>query len=221
MCISAPVSFVASAVLFGAGVYALKQVKEKRQYVFASLPLLFSVQQFSEGIIWLSSDYNFFASWQQPFIYVFLSFAEVIWPAAVPISIMLLEKQSLRKNLLISLSSLGLMFSVYIVHCLINYEFGIELRRNHIFYTQSFPDTFKTICGVVYVVNCALSPFLSSHKPIRLLGLVVFASFLVTECLFSDVLISVWCLFAALGSLTIVWTLKQMNNEDKRLGKVL
>lgn len=142
-------------------------------------------------------------------------------PAAVPISIMLLEKQSLRKNLLISLSSLGLMFSVYIVHCLINYEFGIELRRNHIFYTQSFPDTFKTICGVVYVVNCALSPFLSSHKPIRLLGLVVFASFLVTECLFSDVLISVWCLFAALGSLTIVWTLKQMNSEDKRLGKVL
>ena len=81
MCISAPVSFVASAVLFGAGVYALKQVKEKRQYVFASLPLLFSVQQFSEGIIWLSSDYNFFESWQQPFIYVFLSFAEVIWPA--------------------------------------------------------------------------------------------------------------------------------------------
>jgi hypothetical protein len=220
MCISAPVSFVASAVLFGAGVYALKQVKEKKQYLFASLPLLFSVQQFAEGIIWLSASHDALASWQQPFIYVFLTFAEVIWPAAVPISIVLFEKQGLRKNLLISLSSLGLMFSAYIVHCLINYEFGIELRRNHIFYTQSFPDTFKTVCGVVYVVNCAVSPMLSSHQPIRLLGLVVLASFLVTECLFSDVLISVWCLFAAMGSVTIVWTLKQMNREDYSVEKV-
>lgn len=216
MCISAPVSFVASAVLFGTGVYAIKEVKEKRQYLFACLPLLFSIQQFAEGIIWLSADYSFFASWQQPFIYVFLTFAEVIWPAAVPISIMLLEKHKIRENLLISLSSLGLMFSAYIIHCLINYEFGIELRRNHIFYTQSFPDTFKTICGVVYVVNCVVSPMLSSYKPIRILGLVVLASFLITEWLYSDVLISVWCLFAALGSVTVVWSIKQMNREEEK-----
>jgi uncharacterized membrane protein YqjE len=211
MCISAPVSFVASAVLLTVGVYAIKQVKHGKQYLFASLPLMFSIQQFSEGIIWLSITHSELLHLQQPFIYIFLTFAEVIWPAAVPISVLLLEKQKMRKLILVIFSTFGLVFSGYIIYCLIYYDFGIEIRRYHIFYTQSFPDTFKTICGVVYVVNCVVSPFISSHKPMRILGLIILASFLITQFLFSDVIISVWCLFAALGSVSVVWTLKKIN----------
>lgn len=213
MCISAPVSFVASAVLLTAGVMAMGRVENRRQWLFASLPLMFSVQQFSEGIIWLSADDDALRFLQQPAVYVFLTFAEVIWPVAVPVSIMLLENDIKRKNAMAMCTGAGILFALYLIYCLFNFEFGIELRRNHIFYTQSFPDTFKTTCGIIYVINCVLCPMISSHKPVRVLGLVILASFLTTQWLFSDVLISVWCLFAALGSITVVWTISKLNSK--------
>ena len=45
MCFSATASFGASIVLTGIGVASLKQVKEPAQYPFASIPLIFGVQQ--------------------------------------------------------------------------------------------------------------------------------------------------------------------------------
>ena len=54
MCFSATASFVASGVLATIGVATLRHVREPRALLFASVPLLFTVHQFSEGLVWLA-----------------------------------------------------------------------------------------------------------------------------------------------------------------------
>ena len=53
MCFSAPVSFAASAFVAGAGALALRETRTVSERPFASVPLLFAMQQFVEGVLWV------------------------------------------------------------------------------------------------------------------------------------------------------------------------
>ena len=54
MCFSSHASYISSAILFPAGIYGvIKSLNANKQYLLLSLiPLIFSLQQLSEGIIW-------------------------------------------------------------------------------------------------------------------------------------------------------------------------
>ena len=54
MCFSATASFGASAVLGAIGIIAVAKAKTKPQRLFATIPLIFAVQQLTEGLLWLS-----------------------------------------------------------------------------------------------------------------------------------------------------------------------
>jgi hypothetical protein len=53
MCFCATVNFAGSAVLGVVGVAALLEVKHRRELLFAALPSLFALHQFTEGFVWL------------------------------------------------------------------------------------------------------------------------------------------------------------------------
>ena len=56
MCFSASANFVGSAVLGAIGVATLTEVKHRRELLFAAMPLLFALHQFTEGFVWLGLD---------------------------------------------------------------------------------------------------------------------------------------------------------------------
>ena len=56
VCFSATANFVGSGVLGAIGVVTLTKVRHKRELLFASLPTLFAVHQFTEGFVWLGLD---------------------------------------------------------------------------------------------------------------------------------------------------------------------
>jgi len=97
MCFSATASFTAGVILTVTGVYTLRQVKSKSILPFASIPLLFGIQQIIEGIVWMSFN--------EPVLhgiatYLFVLFAYVLWPTFVPVSIWLIEENPIRKKIL-------------------------------------------------------------------------------------------------------------------------
>jgi hypothetical protein len=49
MCFSATANFAGSAVLGTVGVATLAEVKHRRAFLFAAMPLLFAIHQFIEG----------------------------------------------------------------------------------------------------------------------------------------------------------------------------
>ena len=61
MCFSATANFVGSGVLGAIGVVTLTKVKHKRELLFASLPTLFAVHQFIEGLCVVGAGWSFVA----------------------------------------------------------------------------------------------------------------------------------------------------------------
>ena len=55
MCFSATASFTTALVLIPVGVYCVNKATslQKSYWLFALMPLMFGVQQFFEGVVWL------------------------------------------------------------------------------------------------------------------------------------------------------------------------
>ena len=58
MCFSATASFSAGAVLLGLGTLTVKSAHRRRELPLAAIPLLFAIQQLTEGVIWLTFRYD-------------------------------------------------------------------------------------------------------------------------------------------------------------------
>lgn len=71
MCFSAISSFSASIIIGGIGVSTVKKTTAKKDTIFASIPIIFAIQQFCEGFIWLSISNLSFAEFQTFFTYAF------------------------------------------------------------------------------------------------------------------------------------------------------
>ena len=54
MCFSATASFVAGSTLAAIGATTIRMTSRRAEIPFAMIPLLFGVQQLTEGMIWLS-----------------------------------------------------------------------------------------------------------------------------------------------------------------------
>ena len=80
MCFSAGASFGAGAILSVVGVASIRKAQSPSKILFASIPLLFAMQQITEGFLWLSVTDPTYASLEQVTTFGFLFFAQVAWP---------------------------------------------------------------------------------------------------------------------------------------------
>lgn len=217
MCFSAAASLTAGAGLLMIGTIAINQSKTTAQRVLASIPVIFSVQQFSEGLLWLSLSGGISTQWQHLSMYVFLVFAQVIWPSFVPLTILLFEKKIWRKKILRILLTIGILTSLYLSWCLIFYDVSAMIEGHHIKYELDFPLSNQWFNGITYLVAAVMAPFISSLRPLRLLGILLLASYLVSRIFYQDYLISVWCYFAAVLSISILLIIRDLRKAEPLL----
>ncbi len=100
MCFSAEVSFGASAVLVTTGALTIVENKRNDQRFFAMIPILFGIQQFFEGWVWLALQGNGHEIMGEISKYGFLIFAQLVWPVWIPLSAYKLERNVKRKRLI-------------------------------------------------------------------------------------------------------------------------
>lgn len=217
MCFSASVSFGASAVLGAIGVISISEVKKVSHIPFAVIPFMFAVQQFSEGMLWVGLSDPAYASWQHFSIYIFLVFAQLIWPTWVPLSMFLLEKDPIRKQILKFLLIIGLSISSYLLYCMFVYNISAEIRSGHIHYVLNFPLALVWISSILYFMPTVISLFISSVKRMWILGMAILFSFLFTKIYFDDYFISIWCFFAALLSFIVLGIVSILNTRERPL----
>lgn len=207
MCFSTTASFASGVILTVIGIASIKKVQQKKQLFFASIPFIFAIQQFSEGFVWLSLLYTSNTLWQQVSTYCFLLFALVVWPAWVPISMLLIEKKHNREITLAVFTVLGLLFSILSCIYLIMYTSEAQITSYHIHYELHIPFNAKLIIGMLYLIPTVISNFVSSTKGVVLMGFFVLFSYVISRVFFNDYVISVWCFFSALISITIYFIL--------------
>jgi hypothetical protein len=127
MCFSAAASFTSGVVLSTVGAISIKKAKEPADIPFASIPLIFAIQQFLEGFLWLALTNPDYAFMEHFSTYSFLVFAQVIWPFWIPFSVFKFskfEKRDLSKFISIVLVGVGTFLSLASLVYLINYPIG-------------------------------------------------------------------------------------------------
>jgi hypothetical protein len=210
MCFSTAASFGAGVLLTGAGILAARKSQKPAQWAFAAIPGIFAVQQFSEGFVWLSLSNESYAPWAQAATFLFLFFAEVLWPAWVPFAMLTLEKDRRRRQILFGLLVLGLLFSIQSLYGLLAYPFSAKISEHHIQYHLDASFMLTTFAMVVYGLVAVIPTFISSVTRMWLVGLPIAVSFWVAKILYPYYVISIWCYFAAIISVTVVYVLARM-----------
>lgn len=208
MCFSAAASFVAGASLSTAGVITM-QKRSRNEIPLALIPLLFGLQQITEGFVWISLTKNIV--WLQKIatqIYVF--FSHVLWPVFVPIAIGLVETVTWRKRVIAVFIIIGALVALNNLWLVTMFPVTSEILHHSINYILDRPS--QSFIMYLYIIVTCFSCLLSSHKILRILGFLAFLFLLIANYLYTVTLTSVWCFFAAILSFIIYWFFKSKNS---------
>jgi len=211
MCFSTTASFGASAILAVAGFISVKKVVKREQIMFASIPIIFSIQQFTEGFVWIALKDPHYSDWHSIPVIIFLVVAQIVWPVWVPLSILLIEKNEKRKKVLKLLVVLGSLLALFLAYRILYSSVSAAITPYHIQYEIDFPyRQYFAIIFSAYFLTTIVSPFISSGKRMISLGLLNLTSLIITMIFFEDYIISVWCFFSALISWNVILVMKDL-----------
>lgn len=196
MCFSASVSFGASAILAVVSVISIREVRKPSQLFFACIPLIFCVQQFVEGFLWLALTKPFFAPLQQITTYMLLFTSQVVWPLWIPYAALKLEKE--HENIIFqrALFAIGIITAFYLGYCLLTYPVEASITGYAISYTQEYPMKYSIICDLFYIIATVAPPLFLTIKKVWLLSITTIISYVITTIFYENYIVSVWSLFS-------------------------
>jgi hypothetical protein len=209
MCFSSGASFAGGVIISLIGVATVKKAHKSSQIIFASIPLLFGVQQFAEGFLWLTlpdPDPQLFFL-RKICTYIFMITAQVIWPLMIPFSVLSMEKNTRRRKILTYLVICGTIVSLYYIVCQLFLHVDARIEGYHILYKTDFPESLSNPVFLIYLVATITPLFVSTQKKMRIMAILMILSCLLTAIFCKEYLTSVWCFFAALISIVIYWIL--------------
>lgn len=206
MCFSAGTSFATSALLVFGGGASFSQVKSKSQMLFASIPLLFALQQLIEGLIWLAIRSSADAAWLTVLAGCYLFFAYVVWPLVIPLSLYMLENDSLRRRTLLFLAGIGIVFAISAL--VATFDFTPHVIDNHLMYGE-FPNHW--LITLAYLCATILPFFVVQGKVFKIAGVFVALSLGLSWLISYMAIGSLWCFFSAVLSFGVFAVLRYIN----------
>ena len=219
MCFSASASFTTSALLIPTGIYCLrKSVTTERLYLpLSAWPLFFGIQQAVEGFLWLGMVNN-----QPNLIQIaslsFLFFSHFFWLVWTPFSLLSLETNETnrwRRIILIIFTLVGLVYGALLYLPLLSDEslLNIKIVNGSMYYAVEF--IFDDLISlnsrfVIYAMIILVPLFISSNRRVNFLGWEILLAAMITYLWFSYAFSSVWCFFAAIISIYVVYAINQV-----------
>lgn len=200
MCFSAPASFIAGAALTAVGIATLRMASRPSEMPLAAIPLIFGIQQFIEGLVWLS--FRDASQLSNPMLtFAYSLFSHVLWPIYVPFAVRLVESVPWRRRALAATQVAGIAVGLYLLYFLVRYPITSGVLGQHIVYKS--PHFYIAAVMALYLSATCVSSMLASHRIIRLFGVLSLATFIAAYAIHAATLVSVWCFFAAILSFAI------------------
>ncbi len=219
MCFSATASFIAGTSLSVFGVATIQRAETKSEIPFATIPLLFGVQQLIEGVLWLTFSHEA-PLLQQIMTYLYSGFSHVLWPIYVPLAMGFMEAVPWRRKTIFAFEAVGCAVGLFLLYLIVTHPVVAEVVGHHIVYASIH--FFDRPVMMLYVAATCFSCFFSSHGFVRLFGCLAFLSFVAAYLVDMMALFSVWCFFAAILSFLIYFHLsfRNLGGFAKKLGVI-
>ncbi len=214
MCFSAEASFAAAAALLPAGGVAMQRaVRRNLTYLpIATLPLLFGLQQLSEGSVWMAGRANHPSAVETSSL-AYMFFSYFAWPVWVPFSTYFLEPQQRRSLYLMFVISGAMLAGIQYIPYFTHQGWLITRFYN---YAVSYQDTVlldalipREMTYLIYLMIVILPLIISSNRKLRFFGGLLIGVVAVTYTFFIYAYVSVFCFGGAVMSMFLVWMVFQ------------
>ncbi|MEO8331506.1 MAG: DUF6629 family protein [Gallionella sp.] len=224
MCFSATVSYSAAVVLVTTGLYAVQQARrlQPSYLLWALIPVFFGIQQGFEGLVWQELDAGN-ASSAVPYALGFHFFSHFLWLWWFPLCSYLVEHGKIRRRITGGCAMLGAFAGALVFFTMLLHPewMTVAVRQDSILYTFSAPYRssihIPATPAAIYALIILVPLLFSSHFQIRIFGALVALSMVLASEAYGYAYISVWCLFAAVLSLYLVYMIRRLAAESGRV----
>jgi len=217
MCFSATVSFTTAAALLPVGAYCLSKSRGAGPgwMAFATYPLAFGLQQVMEGLVWNgieAGNLNLVEMAARGFAL----FSHFFWLFWVPFSVWLLESDRTRRKILLILTAFGFCYGLSIfIPLLRDGWLSVAVAHNSLDYraTMIYDGAVdRIVIRIVYALQVVTAFMVSTNPKVRLFGFLILLSVIAAFIFYKYAFVSVWCFFAALLSLYMVYMLRDVKS---------
>ncbi|MDP9057698.1 MAG: hypothetical protein M3N34_10325 [Pseudomonadota bacterium] len=207
MCFSATASFSSSAVIAVIGVATLRLVREPRAVLFAAVPMLFALHQFTEGWVWLGLDGRIGRLALDHVAFMFTMYAQGLLPLLMPLAVTLMEPRGWRRGVMVGLTAIGGVAAAWDAIGLIALPLNTCIVGHSIAYLN--PMTASLPISLLYIFATCGTLLLSTHRVVNWYGALNIVVLSITEIVKATTFASVWCFYAAIMSTMIYWQFKR------------
>ena len=220
-------NFTLSGAIAVVGILTLRKASTPNEVVFASLPLLFALHQFTQGFVWLGMYHLIEPRALKIAEGIFVFYAQGFLQFLVPFALWLIEPSGIRKNMIGILTILGAVLMVYTMWGLSVQPTSVTIENHALVYDN--PWTHKVWVALVYVLTTCGSLILSSSIAIQLFGWLNLFGLTVVYLLKPYAFTSLWCLYAAAVSVLLyfyfverrITFLQKLKEKEHDLGSEL
>ena len=188
-------NFTLSGAIAIIGILTIRKASTPNEVVFASLPLLFALHQFTQGFVWLGMYHLVEPRVLKIAESIFVFYAQGFLQFLIPFALWLIEPSGIRKLLIGVLTILGGILMVYTMWGLSVQPTSVSIENNALVYINPWTD--KLWIAIIYVLTTCGSLILSSSIAIQLFGWLNLLGLTVVYLLKPYAFTSLWCLYAA------------------------
>lgn len=191
-------NFTLAGFLLALGVLTLKKVSRPNEWVFASLPLLFGLHQFDQGVVWLGLLHLVNPQTLHTASELFVFYAQAVLPLWVPLAVWLIEPRGAKRNLLLALVVIGGLLAVYVGWGLTQYRTSVTIQNDSLVYSNA--STEHLWVALLYILTTCGSLILSRSVTVQLFGWLNLMGLVIVYLLAHYAFTALWCLYAAMVS---------------------
>ncbi|NIJ06570.1 hypothetical protein FHS31_000152 [Sphingomonas vulcanisoli] len=203
MCYSPTASFTSSAIIATIGVATLRHTPAPRALLFAAMPMLFALHQFTEGLVWLGMEGRIGTIGRDHAAFLFTLYAQGLLPFLMPLAVTVLEPDGWRRNLMWGLTAIGGVAAAWDAYGLIFLPLHTFVDHDAIAYRNVM--TGSLFISLLYIAATCGSLLLSSYKTVRWYGVLNIVALSIVQLVRAYAFASVWCFYAALMSVMLYW----------------
>jgi len=169
--------------------------------LFASMPLLFALHQFTEGFVWMGLNGTLSQAVAHSAAAAYVLYAQGLLPFLLPLGVMLLEPTRFKQRQMLGFVVLGGVLMLYMLWGLIAYPLEISIQQHSVVYYNVITTT--TFIAMLYVLATCGSLFFSGFSELVVLAWANLIGLLIVMMVKRYAFTSIWCAYAAVVSVVI------------------
>lgn len=193
---------VAGTALVPVAVLTLRQVRHRRELLFALLPAVFAAHQFLEVAVWAGLDGDVSPGVANLAMRAYLFIAWPLLPTYVPLAVMLLDPRGPTRRRAAPFLALGAVVSAYLGFVVLANPVEVIRHPNGLEYLTVV--THPMVWAVLYIVAVIGPPLMSGYRSIVAFGALNLVGLVVVAVFYAQEFASLWCVFAAASSILIL-----------------